>query len=260
MAVTVSSFPAIVTFPSPNALASGDHRCLIARTRRRWTLQADCELSAPLELPAHVTLDGGGHIVALSGDAEGFESAAIRSTGGNIVNLTVDGSQLLPLAPTYFAAISLAAPGRIAHTTVRNVHFGDSPHTAIGIEIAAFDGAVAEVQDITLAHISGAGLLLTGNSQVTAERVSSSGVTAAVQVNGAISAQISHAEFEHGQVAVLAQDQARVRIHASSSTGERVAADQAVIHQEALIFIGAGDREQVRPRAARCAAPRDRLG
>lgn len=262
MAVTVSSLPSVIVFPSPNTLpASGAERCAFTRTRERWTLQADCELSTALDLPPHVTLDGAGHTMTLTGDAESFESAAIRATGGDIVNLTVDGSQLLPLLPAYFAAITLAAPGHIARTTVRNVHFGDAPHTAIGIEVAAFGGVVASVQDTTLENISGAGLLLTGDSQVTVERVSSSGVTAAVQVNGAVSVRISHAEVEPGQVGVLAQDQSRVRILASGSTGERVATDQALIHQDTLTFIGAGDREQSRRRAAHAAATsRDRLG
>lgn len=262
MAVTVSPFPSIVAFPPPHALlASGGQRCVFARCRERWKLQADCELTAALDVPAHVTLDGGGHTITLVGDAERFESAAIRATGGDIFNLTVDGSQLLPLAPAYFAVITLAAPGRITHATVRNIQFGEAAHTAIGIEVAAFDGASATVQDVRLENISGTGLLLTGDSQVIAERVTSMGVTAAVQVNGAISAQVNHADVEHAHVGVLAQDQARVRIHASSSIGERVAADQALIHQDALTFIGAGARKQAGRRGAVPAAtPRDRIG
>ncbi len=188
--------------------------------------------------------------MTLTGDAEGFESAAIRAGGGDIANLTVDGSQLLPLAPAYFAAIVLVAPGRIAHTTVRNVRFAEAPHSAIGIEVAAFGSETAMVQDITLENISGAGLLLTGDSQVIAERVSCTGVTEAVQVNGAVSAQLSLTAVEHAGVGVLAQDQSCVRIGASDETGERVAEDQALIHQDTLTFIGAGDREQARRRTA----------
>jgi hypothetical protein len=224
-------------------------------------LQADCKLSAALDLPAHVTLDGAGHTITLAGDAEGFESAAIRAAGGDVVNLTVDGGQLLPLAPAYFAAVALAAPGRIAHTTVRNIRFGEAPHSAIGIEVAAFEGATAAVQDVTLENISGAGLLLTGDSQVTAVRVRSIGVTTAVQVNGTITAQLSHATSEDVHVGVLAQGQSCVRIIASHAMGERVAEDQALIHQDTLTFIGAGDREQARRRAANAAAmPADLLG
>jgi hypothetical protein len=262
VAVSVSFFPSVVAFAAGNADSGPDGlRCDFARTRKRWTLLADCALTTALELPAHVTLDGDGHAISLTGDAEGFESAAIRATGGDVVNLCVDGDQLLPLAPAYFAAITLAAPGRITHTTVRNIQFGEAAHTAIGIEVAAFDGATALVEDVTLENISGAGLLLTGNSQVTAERVSCAGVTTAVQVNGAITAQISHADIERAGVAVLAQDQARVRILVSCATGERVAADQAVIHHDTLTFIGGGDRDQARRRAASAAATaRDRLG
>jgi hypothetical protein len=39
-----------------------------------------------------------------------------------------------------------------------------------------------------------------------------------------------------------------------------VAEDQAVIHHDTLIFIGAGDRERARRRAADAAMPADLLG
>ncbi|MDQ2654581.1 MAG: hypothetical protein M3Z20_16235 [Chloroflexota bacterium] len=262
MAVTDSSLPSVVVFPSGNVLfGSDDQRCSFSRQRGRWTLQADCELSTALDLPPHVTLDGGGHTIALTGDAEGFESAAIRATGGDIVNLTVDGSQLLPIAPAYFAAIALTAPGRIAHTTVRNIQFREAPHSAIGIEVAAFDRATALVQDITLENISGAGLLLTGDNQITVERMSSTGANSAVQMNGTLTAHLSHVVVERAHVGVLAQDQSCARITASTATGERVAEDQALILQDTLIFIGAGDRERARRRAAEAAAmPADLLG
>lgn len=261
VAITVSPFPSIVSLPSGPASPGPDgQRCAFARSRERWTLQANCELSAALDLPAHVTLDGGGHTITLSGDAEGFESAAIRATGGDIFDLTVDGGDLLPLPPAYFAAITLAAPGRIAHTTVRNFQFGDAPHTAIGIEVAAFDGATAMVQDVTLENISGAGLLLTGNSQVSAERVSGTGVTTAIQVNGAITAQIAQAVVALADIGVLAQDKSRVRISDSDDTGKHVAEDRALIHQDTVTFIGAGDRGRASRRGTVVATPRDRLG
>ncbi|MCA9878845.1 MAG: hypothetical protein KC442_13730 [Thermomicrobiales bacterium] len=261
MAGAVTPFPAIIAFPSPaTPPAPYAPRCAFAQTRDQWILQSDCELSAALDLPAHVTLDGGGHTMTLAGDAESFESAAIRGAGG-VVNLTVDGSHLLPLAPTCFAAITLAAPARIAHTTVRNIQFGDAGHTAIGIEIAAFDGAATLVHDVALENISGAGLYLTGNGKVRAERVSSSVVTVAVQATGNISATLRDVAVEDAQADVLAQDQSRVRIQDSRVTGEHIAADQAIIHQGAVTFIGAGVREQARrPTAASAAAPHDLLG
>jgi hypothetical protein len=260
--VNISHLPSVITLPAGNACDEPDNqRCAFARQRGRWTLQADCELSTALDLPANITLDGGGHTITLTGDAEGFESAAIRATGGDIVNLTVDGSQLLPLVPAYFAAVVLIAPGRISHTTVRNVHFAGAPQSAIGVEVAAFGGAAAVVQDITLENVSGVGLLLTGDGQVLVERVSSTGVTAAVQANGTITASLNCAVAEDVQIGVLAQDQSCVRIIASDSAGERVAEDEALIHQDTLTFIGAGDREQARRRVAEAGAfSRNRLG
>lgn len=262
MVVTVSSLPLVVAFPPANVGSGSEHhRCTFTRRRAQWTLQADCEISAPLDLPSLVTLDGDGHTITLVGDAEGYASAAIRTTGGDIVNLTVDGTKLLPLAPAYFAAIAFAAPGRIAHTTVRNIQLGEAPHSAIGIEVAAFDGATAVLQDIRLENISGAGLLLTGDSQVAAERVSVAGVTAAMQVNGGVTARLGHAMVEHTAVGVLAQDQSCVRIAASTVTGVRLAEDRARIHQDTLTFIGGRAREQAGRRATDAAAtPTDLLG
>jgi hypothetical protein len=144
---------------------------------------------------------------------------------------------------------------------VRNICFDKAPHSAIGIEVAAFNGETTVVQDLTLENISGAGLLLTGDSQISAERVSSSDVTAAVQVNGTITAHLSHVVVVHAHVGVLAQDQSCARITASTDAGERVAEDQALILQDTLIFIGAGDHERARRRAADAAAmPADLLG
>jgi hypothetical protein len=262
VAVNVSPFPVPVASQPGNSRHEPDEqRCTFSRTRGRWTLEGDCELAEALEIPRNVTLDGGGHTIALIGDAEAFESAAIRATSGDITNLTIDGSQLLPLAPAYFAAIAMAAPGRVTRTTVRNIRFAGAPQSAIGIEVAAFNGATAVVEDITLESISGAGLLLTGDGQVTVERVRSTGVTAAVQVNGTITAKLTSAVAEDSDVGVLAQDQSCVRINESEATGERVAEDQALIHQATLTFIGAGDREQARRRAAEVASMvRDQLG
>jgi hypothetical protein len=171
VAVTISTFPSVGFLDGGTVSAAEDEQCRFSRGFGRWTLQGDCELSAALELPANVTLDGDGHTISLHGDAEGFESAAIRSTGGDVVNLTVDGSGLLAAAPAYFAAIALAAPGRITRTTVRNIQFAGAPHSAIGIEIAAFDRRNSVAQDITVENISGAGLLLTGDSSITADRL-----------------------------------------------------------------------------------------
>src|SRR5690349_13066254 len=104
VAVNVSPFPAAVAFQVGTATHEPDtDRCAFSRERGWWTLQADCELFGALDIPRNVTLDGDGHTITLTGDAEAFESAAIRATGGDITNLTVDGSHLLPLAPAYFA-------------------------------------------------------------------------------------------------------------------------------------------------------------
>ena len=68
-------------------------------------------------------------------------------------------------------------------------------------------------------------------------------------------------EVEHANVGVLAQDQSRVRIHASDATWVCIATDQALIHQDTLTFIGAGDRERASRRAtSNVAPPRNRLG
>lgn len=261
MAVNVENFPTVITFPVGTALDDSDsRRCTFSRQRGCWTLLGDCELSAALEVPADVTLDGDGHTITLTGDAERFESAAIRLLGTDIFNLTVDGSLLRSPAPAYFAAIAIAAPGRISHTTVRNIQFTGAPQSAIGIEVAAFDGATAVVQDVTLANISGAGLLLTGDSQVLTERAWISGVTTAVQVNGAISAQLVQTMTEDTKMGVLAQDQSRVRIDASNVSSEPVAEDQARIYQDTLTFIGTGERDRAVRQAAATSFTRDRLG
>ena len=259
MARTTTSALSLVTIPdSTLGHDAADQRCSFAQSRGRWTLQADCELTAALDLPANITLDGNGHTMSLAGDAEGFGSAAIRASGADIINLTVDGSKLLPCAPAYFAAITLAAPGRIADTTVRNLQFGGSPHSAIGIEVAAFGYATTVVQDVTVQNVSGVGLLLTGDGQVTVERVQSSDVTAAVQIGGTIAATLSHAEIEGSGIGVLAQDRSRVRLVSSISTGERIAEDEALIHQDTLTFIGAGDRDRGKRRTS-AAIGRNRL-
>lgn len=237
---------------------TADRRCTFSRLRGRWTLQADCELTAALELPANITLDGDGHTISLTGDAERFGSAAIRASGANVVNLTVDGSGLLPCAPAYFAAITLAAPGRISDTTVRDVHFVGSPHSAVGIEVAAFGYAATVLQDVTLNNVSGVGMLLIGDGQVTIERVRSSNVTSAVHIGGTIAATLSHADFAGSRTGVLAQDQSCVRIANSSSSGERIAEDGALIHEDTLTFIGAGDRRQGKGRTL-TGTGRDRL-
>ena len=236
---------------SPNGDQNQDaaaRRCTFSRLRGRWTLQADCELSAALDIPGNITLDGDGHTISLTGDAERFGSAAIRASGANVVNLTVDGSKLLPGAPAYFAAIALAAPGRISDTIVRDVHFVGAPHSAVGIEVAAFGYATTVLEDVTLSNVSGVGMLLIGDGQVTLERVRTDAVNAAVQSGGTIAATLSHAEFTSSRIGVLAQDQSRVRIVDSNSTGDRIAEDEALIHEDTLTFIGAGDRRQGRRR------------
>ena len=262
VAVNVSSLPSVVAFPSSGSLqVSRDRRCAFSRQRGRWLLKGDCDLSAAITVPRNVTLDGGGHTITLVGDAEAFESAAIRTNGGDIVQVTVDGSSLLPLAPAYFAALALAAPGGVSETTVRNVQFDGAPHSAVGIEVAVFEGAHAHVADVRLENISGTGLLLTGNGRATVERIFSTGVSAAIQASGGIEAHLSQAVAEGASIGVLAQDQSCVRIAASDSPGERIAEDQGLIHQDTLSFIGAGDREQARRRTALAAhMSRDRLG
>lgn len=221
---------------------AADRRCTFSRLRGRWTLRDDCELTAALELPAGVTLDGDGHTIWLTGDAERFGSAAIRASGANVVNLTIDGSTLLPSAPAYFAAITLAAPGRITGTTVQNVHFVGSPHSAVGIEVAAFGYAATVLQDVTVTNVSGVGMLLIGDGQVTMERVRISKALAAVHIGGTIAATLSQADFADSRIGVLAQDQSRVRIANSHPTGERIAEDEALIHEDTITFIGASDR------------------
>lgn len=261
MAVNVSPFLSVVPFPVGSPASETDNRrCSFSRKRGQWTLQADCELSTALDLPPNTALDGAGHTVTLVGDAEGFESAAIRASGA-IVNLIVDGSQLLPMAPAYFSAIALSAPGRISQTTVRNIRFPGAAHTAIGVEIAAFGNAAVTAQDVTLENISGTGLLLTGDGQVSVESISVIDVAVGVQVSGTLEARLHDAAVEHSTIGILAQDQTCVRIDSTVANGEIVAEDQALIHQDTLTYIGAGDREQARRRAAMAAtAPRDRLG
>lgn len=262
MAVNVSSFPPYVAVTSCHEGPGADRgRCTFSRERRRWTLQGDCVLASPLDLPSNVTLDGGGHVIALTGDADNFESAAVRACGGDIINLVVDGSQVTSHEPTYFAAVALVAPGRISNSTLRNIRFDDVSQTAIGLEVAAFDNVAALVQSVVLENIAGAGILLTGDSQVSIKNISSSGVTSAVQVSGSITANITGANLEHSHVGVLAQDQSCVRISACTATGANVAEDQALIHQGNLTFIGAGQRNAAERREAEAAAAaQDRLG
>jgi hypothetical protein len=257
-----SCFSSVVLFPTGEPLhVAESKRCVFSRGHQRWTLHADCAISEPMEIPANVTLDGGGHTIFLTGDAERFESAAVRIHGGDVVNLTIDGSQLLPTAPAYFAAIALTAPGDVANTTVQNLDFHGDPHSAIGIEVVSFDSSAAQVRDVALENISGAGLLLTGNSQVTIKDVRISRVTAALQASGNVSVRVSGCTIDDAQIHVLAQNQACVRVDATSASGECIAEDDALIHHPAVTFIGAGDCEQGRRRAAAlAAAPRNQLG
>lgn len=249
MVTNMPPAPSLVVVPDTgHSHDAADQRCSYSRLRGRWTLKADCELTAALELPANTTLDGDGHTITLTGDAERFGSAAIRASGADVVKLTVDGSKLLTCAPAYFAAITLAAPGRISDTTVRDVRFVGSPHSAVGIEVAAFGCAGTVLQDVTLDNVSGVGLLLIGDGQVTMERVRSNNVTSVVHIGGMVAATLSDAELVGSRVDVLAQDQSRVRITNTSSMGERIAEDEAIIHQDTLTFIGAGGRGQGRRR------------
>ena len=262
MAFTLTPFPAAdrLSEGSPQP-AHDDERCSISRQRFQWTLLGDCDRASPLDLPWNVTLDGGGHTITLTGDAEGFESAAVRANGGDIVNLTIDGSQLLPFAPTYFAAIALLAPGSVSNVTVRNLQFTDVPHCGIGIEVAAFHGSTAHVQDVQLDSISGDGLLLTGDGQVNLQHVTSSGVTIAVHATGEVSARLSETAVDAADVAILAQDKSRVRLDTAIAGGDLVVEDEARVHHSTLTFIGARDRERARQQASeRAAVQRGRLG
>jgi hypothetical protein len=240
----------ITTSGSTGDQDATDRRCIFSRTRERWTLQADCEITAPLDVPAGISLDGHGYVISLSGDAERFGSAAIRAASGEIFDLTVDGSELLDSAPEYFAAIALAAPARFSNVTVRNIQFEHAAHSTIGIEIAAFGFGPTTVQHVTLENISGVGLLLTGDGRISLDHVHSSNVTTAAQVGGTISAALSQALIEGSAVDILAQDQSCVRVSQSVATGMRVAENDALIHDEAVTFIGAGNRSKPRQLAA----------
>ena len=251
MARIASSTLSLVTTPARlDNHDVDDQRCAFSRTREIWTLQADCEITAPLEISPNTTLEGHGHTITLRGDAERFGSAAIRASGGEIINLAVDGSALMRSTPDYFASIALAAPGRMSNVAVRNIRFDNSLHSAIGVEIAAFGFASTQLQDITLENISGVGLLLTGDGRIAAERVSSSDVTIAVQVGGTIDAVLTHAAIEGSEVDVLAQDQSRVRINESRATGVRIAENDALVHEATVTFIGAGNRNTPAKHAA----------
>jgi hypothetical protein len=103
---------------------------------------------------------------------------------------------------------------------------------------------------VTLESISGVGLLFTGDGRVSVEGLRSRGVTTAVQVSGTIAAELSQAAVDGSAVDILAQDQACVRINESAVTGVRVAENGALIHDEVITFIGAGDRSKPRRRAA----------
>ncbi|MCA9877543.1 MAG: hypothetical protein KC442_07170 [Thermomicrobiales bacterium] len=234
------------------------NRCELVRSRGAWTLSDDCVLTSQLTLPARVSLDGGGHTITLAGDAEGFESAAIRVTGGDITNLIVDGCQLLPLAPAYFAAIAVSAPGRISGVSVRNVEFAGAPHSAVGIEVAAFGYEQATATGVHLANITGAGLMLTGDGRVQANRITATGATAAVQVTGRISATLSHLTTDNATIRVLAQDQSRVQIVGPSSAGAIAPQDEARVQQDTLTFVATWDRAHRSVPAA--AAPHNQLG
>lgn len=238
--------------------AARRNRCELVRSRRVWTLTDDCVLTSQLTLPAGVSLDGAGHTITLAGDAEGFESTAIRATGGNVTNLIVDGSRLLPLAPAYFAAIAVSAPGRISRVSVCNVTFAGAPHSAVGIEVAAFGHDQAIAAGITLANISGAGLMLTGDGRVEADGITAAGVTAAVQSTGRISATLSHLTTNDTPVGVLAQDQTRVHIVGASGAGSITTQDEARVQQDTLTFVATWDRAwRAQPAAV---APHNQLG
>lgn len=262
MVVNISPVPALVAFPSEISFQNSDsQRCAFSRERGRWTLEADCELSTSITVPPNVTLDGAGHTIALVGDAEGFESAAIRTTGCDVVNLNIDGRRLQPLAPAYFAAIALAAPGRLAHVSVRNIHFSGAPHSAIGIEITAFDGTRSMAEDIALENVSGSAMLLTGEGGADIVGASIADVTTAVHVNGTFEVTLSQLHIEGSPVGIRAQDHAAVRIIDSVSSAEAVAEDLARIHHESLTFIGAGHRATMRqPTLAALDATRGGLG
>lgn len=247
MANNASSILSLVAVSNGDALSpSLDRRCDFLRTQRRWTLRSDCELATALDLPGDTTLDGSGYTISLVGDAEGFGGAGIRVSGGDVCNLTVDGSDLLPGAPAYFAAIALSGSGRVSHTIVQHVEFDETLHNAVGVEVASFDGAHPVVSDLTVKHISGSGLFITGNSQATADCVSCSDVTTAVQSLGTVVATLTQATSLETPVAVLAQENSRVRIVASNLSGQTIVEDRALIHQENVTFIGARDRGETR--------------
>lgn len=215
-------------------------RCAFARGGTEWTLEADCVLRAPLAVPAGVSLDGGGHTISLVGDAAAFESAAVRVAGGDVTALTIDGSRLDTTAPGWFAAITLGAPGRVADVTVANLQFSE-PLSVIGIEVAAFAGQAAVLDSVTLVNIAGAGVLACGDGALTVRDLTACDVSAAIQLNGAVSATVSGLSVELSGVALAALDQTRAQLLDGEPAALAVL-DQARVRQHKLTFIGAPPR------------------
>ncbi|MFT4038638.1 MAG: hypothetical protein QM692_10695 [Thermomicrobiales bacterium] len=198
-------------------------------------------MTAPLSIPAGVSLDGAGHTISLVGDAAAFESAAVRVTAGEVTDLTIDGSRLDATAPEWFAAITLSAPGRITQVTVANLQFSGA-RSVIGIEVAAFAGQAAALDAVTLVNIAGAGVLACGDGAVTVRDLNACDVTAAIQLNGAVSATVSGLSVELSGVALAALDHTRVRLLDEEPAALAVL-DQARVRQDKLTFIAAPLRE-----------------
>lgn len=70
------------------------NNCFFAESGNNWTLQSDCSSSAQIDVPAGVTLDGGGYTISPTFSKDGnSDNAALGVLGDNVTieNLTVNG-------------------------------------------------------------------------------------------------------------------------------------------------------------------------
>lgn len=206
-------------------------RCRFSRSARRWTLQADCIATAPITLPRGVTLDGNGKTITLAGNAEQFESAAIHVREASVHDLAIDGQNLAPHCPSYFAALVVTGPGKVGNVAVANLRFGDRCVSAIGIEMSVFDGEAATLECVTASGIDGAGVLLTGDGQVTIAGASVHDATTGIQVMNAIEASVNGVANDRVAAGIVVTGHARARIRdddAPDALGSLSAMDNAL--------------------------------
>jgi hypothetical protein len=90
--------------------------------RKTITLVDDVEISTQVNLPAYVTLYGGGHTIKATGSSwptgNGSKFMLLATTGDEIKNLTVDGNNV---TGTYGVQFYCAAKGKISDLTIQNV-------------------------------------------------------------------------------------------------------------------------------------------